>query len=120
MSLYIVEGDFAMLGGAGEEVSESLRSGRNRLDFDDLVGDAMPGAKPVPNSSVFFSSSERPTVRSPMLQKICQRPRSLQKPNYGRLMRLAPPSFSSWKSCSTHHPTTDTARYRAWLSSGNT
>jgi len=43
MSLYIAEGDFAMLGGAGEEVSESLRSGRNRLDFDDLVGDAMPG-----------------------------------------------------------------------------
>ena len=45
MSLYIAEGDFAMLGGAGEEVSESLRSGRNRLGFDDLVGDAMPGGE---------------------------------------------------------------------------
>lgn len=45
MNLYIREGDFAMLGRAGEEVSESMRSGRNRLDFDGLVGDAMPGGE---------------------------------------------------------------------------
>ena len=59
MSLYIVEGDFAMLGGAGEEVSESLRSGRNRLDFDDLVGDAMPGGRSRCRIPAFSSTAPK-------------------------------------------------------------